>query len=63
MRIAELNESLDRGFIHYRFLSRDPAVDSLRSMPAFGALRQRVAMKYRDACIAFTDAGGQLFGL
>ena len=54
MRIAELNESLDRGFIHYRFLSRDPA---------FGALRQRVAMKYRDACIAFTDAGGQLFGL
>jgi eukaryotic-like serine/threonine-protein kinase len=62
--IAELNEALDRGFIHYRLLSHDTAVDSLRSMPSFNALLDRATARYADACVAFTDAGGQcLFGL
>ena len=62
--LAELNRCLDDGFIHYRLLKRDPCVDSLRTRPAFDALCERAAAKYRDACIAFADAGGQrLFGL
>ena len=62
--LAELNRCLDDGFIHYRLLKRDPAVDSLRAKPGFTALCERAAAKYSDACIAFADAGGQrLFGL
>lgn len=62
--LAELNRCLEDGFIHYRLLKRDPNVDSLRTLPAFEALVQRSAARYRDACVAFTDAGGQrLFGL
>jgi tetratricopeptide (TPR) repeat protein len=62
--LAELNQCLDDGFIHYRVLRRDPCVDSLRGRPAFDALCERAAARYRDACIVFADAGGQrLFGL
>jgi tetratricopeptide (TPR) repeat protein len=62
--LAELNRCLDDGFIHYRLLKRDPEVEALREHPAFQRLLARSAEKYRDACIAFTDAGGQrLFGL
>jgi hypothetical protein len=52
------------GFIFCRVIRRDPAVDALRSLPGFTALSERAAAKYRDACLAFADAGGQrLFGL
>ncbi|HET7747531.1 MAG TPA: winged helix-turn-helix domain-containing protein [Vicinamibacteria bacterium] len=62
--LAELNRCLDDGLIHYRLLKRDPGVDPLRGRPAFEALLERSAARYRDACIAFADAGGQrLFGL
>lgn len=62
--LAELNASLDRGFIHYRRLARDPFLDGLRGTPGFEALRERAGAKYRHACVAFADAGGQrLFGL
>lgn len=62
--LKELNRCLDDGFIFYRVIKRDPSVDPLRSLPAFTALSDRAAAKYRDACLAFTDAGGQrLFGL
>jgi DNA-binding winged helix-turn-helix (wHTH) protein/TolB-like protein len=61
---AELNRCLDDGFILYRVVKRDPAIDGLRTMPEFSALCERAAAKYRDACVAFADAGGQrLFGL
>lgn len=62
--LAELNRCLDDGFVHYRLLTRDPDVDSLRTLPAFDSLRTRAAERYRDACLAFADVGGQrLFGL
>lgn len=62
--LAELNRCLDDGFIHYRLLRRDTNVDALRALPAFDALCERSAARYRDACVAFADAGGQrLFGL
>ena len=62
--LAELNRCLDDGFIHYRLLKRDPEVETLREHPGFQSLLTRSAEKYRDACLAFTDAGGQrLFGL
>ena len=62
--LAEMNRCLDDGFIFYRLIKRDPAVDSLRPLPGFTALLDRAAAKYRDACLAFADAGGQrLFGL
>ena len=62
--VAELNRCLDDGFLHYRVLKRDPEVEILREHPAFQSLLIRAAEKYRDACLAFTDAGGQRwFGL
>jgi TolB-like protein/tetratricopeptide (TPR) repeat protein len=62
--LTELNRCLDDGFVHYRLLKRDPEVEMLREHPAFQRLLERSAEKYRDACLAFTDAGGQrLFGL
>jgi DNA-binding winged helix-turn-helix (wHTH) protein/tetratricopeptide (TPR) repeat protein len=62
--LCELNRCLDDGFVLYRLLSSDPNLDPLRRVPAFSALRERAAGKYRDACVAFADAGGQrLFGL
>jgi DNA-binding winged helix-turn-helix (wHTH) protein/tetratricopeptide (TPR) repeat protein len=62
--LAEMNRCLDDGFIFYRVIKRDPAVDTLRSLPAFRTLTDRAAAKYRDACLAFADVGGQrLFGL
>lgn len=62
--LTELNPCLDDGLIHYRLLKRDPGVDSLRGSPGFEALSARSAARYRDACVAFADAGGQrLFGL
>jgi hypothetical protein len=45
-------------------LKTDPEVEILRDLPAFQRLLARSAEKYRDACLAFTHAGGQrLFGL
>ena len=62
--LRELNRCLDDGFILYRLLSSDPELDAVRGEPAFAALRERAAARYRDACLAFADAGGQrLFGL
>jgi DNA-binding winged helix-turn-helix (wHTH) protein/tetratricopeptide (TPR) repeat protein len=62
--LAELNRCLDDGFIHYRLLKGDPEIAILREHAAFQPLLARSAEKYRDACLAFTDAGGQrLFGL
>jgi TolB-like protein/pimeloyl-ACP methyl ester carboxylesterase len=62
--LAELGRCLDDGFVYYRLLKRDPNVDSLRGLPAFEALSERAAAKYREACMAFADADGQrLFGL
>lgn len=62
--LAEINRCLDDGFILYRVIRRDPAVDPLRQLAGFTALSERAAAKYRDACLAFADAGGQrLFGL
>lgn len=62
--LIELNRCLGDGFIHYRLLKRDPEVEILRERPAFQRLLARSAEMYRDACLAFTDAGGQrLFGL
>jgi hypothetical protein len=58
-----LNRCLDDGFIFYRVTKRDPTVDVLRPPPGFTALSDRAAAKYRDACLAFADAGGRrLFG-
>jgi DNA-binding winged helix-turn-helix (wHTH) protein/tetratricopeptide (TPR) repeat protein len=62
--LAEIYRCLDDGFILYRVIKRDPNVDTLRALPEFSALTDRAATKYRDACLAFADAGGQrLFGL
>ena len=62
--LAEIHRCLDDGFILYRVIKRDPSVDTLRPLPGFSALTDRAAAKYRDACLAFADAGGQrLFGL
>jgi hypothetical protein len=59
-----LQRRLDDGFIFYRVLKRDPDVDALRRLPRFTALSDRAAAKYRGACLAFADAGGErLFGL
>lgn len=62
--LRELHRCLDDGFILYRLLSSDPELDPVRGEPAFAALRERAAERYREACVAFADAGGQrLFGL
>jgi len=62
--VTELNRCLDDGFVHYRLLQRDPELEMLRGHPGFPPLLARSADRYRDACLAFADAGGQrLFGL
>jgi hypothetical protein len=57
---AALNQALDRGFILYRILTRpDPLLDPVRSSPEFADLLARAESRYRDAVVAFRDAGGE----
>jgi len=63
--LAVFNQSLDRGFIVYRILTReDPWLDALRSSPEFDDLLRRSELRYRAAAAAFREAGGeQLLGV
>jgi TolB-like protein len=59
LALAQLNRSLDGGYVLYRVLARpDPWLDSLRSTAEFHLLVARARSRYHEALSEFIDAGG-----
>jgi len=58
--LSALRESLDRGFVIFRVLTReDPWLDRLRTTADFADLLKRAQARYGDAWSAFREAGGE----
>ncbi len=56
--LTVLEQAVEGGFYPYRFLSRDPWLDTLRGETRFVAIVRRAEARYREALHAFAQAGG-----
>lgn len=55
---------VDNGFFCAPAMARDPWLDSVRSMPEFGAIMRRAEARHRDAVVTFLSAeGDRVLGL